>query len=130
MDLSGTIHLKSQIQSLEIGIQVLTEELKRKKISKLLVKLHYKKYKEIKSTTESYNHITKTNIASSVDDSIKHAIDFEISENTLIAKLSIFNEVLLHFPDSGVELERFDLKLILKLILKTTRTLLKIKYQI
>ena len=130
MDLSGTIHLKSQIQSLEIEIQVLTEELKRKKISKLLVKLHYKKYKEIKSTTESYNHITKTNIASSVDDSIKHAIDFEISENTLIAKLSIFNEVLLHFPDSGVELERFDLKLILKLILKTTRTLLKIKYQI
>ena len=72
------------------------------------MKLHYKKYEEIKSTTESYNHIKKTNIASSVDDSIKHAIDFEISENTLIAKLSIFNEVLLHFPDSSVELERSD----------------------
>ena len=72
------------------------------------MKLHYKKYKEIKCTTESYNHITKTHIASSVDDSVKHAINFEISENTLIAKLSIFNEVLLHFPDSGVELERSD----------------------
>ena len=69
------------------------------------MKLHYKKYKEIKSTTESYNQITKNSIASSVDDSIKYAIDFEISENIRIAKLSVFNEVLFHFPDSEVELE-------------------------
>ena len=36
--------------------------------------------KEIKSTTKSYNQITKKNIGSSVGGSINHAIDFEMSE--------------------------------------------------
>ena len=62
-----------------------------------------KNYKEIKSTAESYNKITKQNIASSIDDSINNAIDFEISEKIPMTKSSEFNEAL---PESNVELER------------------------
>ena len=87
MDLSSTIPLlKSQIQSLESEVQFLREELKQKNIFvKSLVTAHVtlsealvnKNYKEIKSTAESYNKITKKNIALSVDDSVNNAIDFE-----------------------------------------------------
>ena len=42
------------------------------------------KCKKVKSSTESYDQITKKTLASSVGDSIKHAIDFEISEKILI----------------------------------------------
>ena len=87
MDLSSTIPLlKSQIQSLESEVQFLREELKEKMfLVKSLVTAHVtlsealvnKNYKEIKSTAESYNKITKKNIALSVDDSVNNAIDFE-----------------------------------------------------
>ena len=83
MDLSGSIPLlKSQIQSLESEVQFLREELKEKIfLVKSLVTAHVtlsealvnKNYKE-KSTAESYNKITKKNIASSVDDSQNNAI--------------------------------------------------------
>ena len=69
MDLSSTIPLlKSQIQSLESEVQFLREELKQKNIFvKSLVTAHVtlsealvnKNYKEVKSTAESYNKITK-----------------------------------------------------------------------
>ena len=73
VDLSGTIPLlKSQIQSLESEVQFLREELKEKIfLVKSLTTAHVtlsealvnKNYKEIKSTAESYNKITKKNIA-------------------------------------------------------------------
>ena len=69
VDLSSTIPLlKSQIQSLESEVQFLREELKQKNIFvKSLVTAHVtlsealvnKNYKEINSTAESYNKITK-----------------------------------------------------------------------
>ena len=69
VDLSGTIPLlKSQIQSLESEVQFLREELKEKMfLVKSLVTAHVtlsealvnKNYKEINSTAESYNKITK-----------------------------------------------------------------------
>ena len=68
MDFSGTIPLlKSQIQSLESEFQFLRKELKEENfLVKSLVTAHValsedslnKKYKEIKSTAESYNQIT------------------------------------------------------------------------
>ena len=71
VDLSGTIPLlKSQIQSLESEVQFLREELKENFfLVKSLVTAHVtlsealvnKNYKEIKSTAESYNKITKKN---------------------------------------------------------------------
>ena len=71
MDLCGTIPLlKSQIQSLESEVQFLREELKENLfLVKSLVTAHVtlsealvnKNYKEIKSTAESYNKITKKN---------------------------------------------------------------------
>ena len=68
------------------------------------VKVHHiKKYKEIKSTTKSYNQKTKNDFALSVEDSIKHAIGFEISDKIPIAKSSDFNEVLLPFPESDAD---------------------------
>ena len=51
--------------------------------------------REIKPTTESYNEITKRNIASSV-----------ISGKIPMGKSSSFNEVLLPSPESDMELER------------------------
>ena len=67
---------------------------------------HIKKYKKIKSATKSYNQITKNNFALSVEDSIKHAVGFEISDKMPIAKSSDFNEVLLPFPESDARLKR------------------------
>ena len=73
LDLSGTISfLKSKIQSLESEVQFLREELKEKNfLVKSLITAHVtlseavvkKNYKEVKSTAESYNKITKKNIA-------------------------------------------------------------------
>lgn len=66
-----------------------------------LVKLHYMKY--VKKSSLLLKVIIKKqkkNIASSVDDSIKHVIDFEISESL------DFNKMLLFFPESDKELER------------------------
>ena len=72
------------------------------------VKVHHiKKYKEIKSTTKSYNQMTKNDFALSVEDSIKHAIGFEISDKIPIVKSSDFNEVLLPFPESDAKSKRF-----------------------
>ena len=45
-----------------------------------------KNYKEVKSTVESYNKITKKNIF--VDDSQNNAIDFEISRKIPMTKSS------------------------------------------
>ena len=69
MDLSGTIPLlKSPIQSFESEVQFLREELKEKNfLVKSLITAHVtlseavvkKNYKEVKSTAESYNKITK-----------------------------------------------------------------------
>ena len=73
------LSLKSQIQSLEIEVQFLREELEEKSfLVKSLVTVHVtlsetsvnKNYKEIKSTAESYHQIKKYII--SVDDSIKN----------------------------------------------------------
>ena len=96
MDLSSTIPLlKSQIQSLESEVQFLREELKQKNIFvKSLVTAHVtlsealvnKNYKEVKSTAESYNKITKKKIF--VDDSQNNAIDFEISRKIPMTKSS------------------------------------------
>ena len=47
----------------------------------------------------------KNNIASSAEESINHAINFEISEKIPNAKSSDVNEVLLPFPEDDVELE-------------------------
>ena len=69
LDLSGTISfLKSKIQSLESEVQFLREELKEKnflvkslataRVALSEVSLN-KDYKEIKSTAENYNQITK-----------------------------------------------------------------------
>ena len=69
MDLSGNIPLlKSQIQSLEIEVQFLREELKEKLfLVKSVITAHVtlseavvnKNYKEVKSTAENYNKVTK-----------------------------------------------------------------------
>ena len=60
-----------------------------------------KNYKEVKSTAESYNKITKKKIF--VDDSQNNVIDFEISRKIPMTKSSQFNEVL---PESNMKLER------------------------
>ena len=115
MDLSGTIPLlKSQIQSLEREVQFLREDLKEKLfLVKSLVTAHVGLseaslnnffFKEIKSTAGSYNQTAKKNIASSADECINHAIDFEISEKIPMIKSSDLHEVL---PESNIELEGF-----------------------
>ena len=69
MDLSGNIPLlKSQIQSLESEVQFLREELKENFfLVKSVITAHVtlseavvnKNYKEVKSTAENYNKVTK-----------------------------------------------------------------------